>query len=327
MRMNGSGYPQPQFKREQYICLNGTWEFEEGNAVFKEKLDRVIEVPFSPESVLSGIGKTDFLTECTYARTIEILPEDIRERLVLHFGAVDYAAEVFVNGCFVCRHEGGYTPFEADIAPFVHTGKNRIAVYVRDDVRENAPSGKQSAKRESYGCFYTRTTGIWQTVWLEKTPKKYIRSVRFFPDVEKAELKAELTVEGGGKAKISVYYDGREVGSAEEEIYYRHTFEIALTEKHLWEVGQGRLYTVMLAFENDRVESYFGLREIRLDGRKFLLNGKSVFQRLVLDQGFYPDGIYTLPSEGAAERDIRLAMELGFNFGNTDSVSVKADST
>lgn len=310
MTIKTDTHPCPQFKRTNYTSLNGVWRFE---SVGEKKLSAEIVVPFCPESALSGIGETDFLTDCVYSRTIEIAPEDLNGRLALHFGAVDYIAEVFVNGHFVCRHQGGYTPFEADIAPFAHAGQNRLEVRVHDDARENTASGKQSAKQQSYGCFYTRTTGIWQSVWLERTPRNYLRSVRFFPDVSRCAVDVELVAEGGGTAQIAVFYDGREVGRAAGEVGYRRTFRIALEEAHLWEVGNGRLYTVSIALDDDRVESYFGLREVRFDGRRFLLNGKSVFQRLVLDQGYYPDGVYTPADDEAMIRDIRLGLELGFN--------------
>lgn len=308
-------YPNPQFKRESYRCLNGKWEFEISPWEGKTNcaLASEIEVPFCPESALSGIGHTGFIGDCVYSRVVELTEEDLKERLVLHFGAVDYMAAVYVNGREAIRHTGGFTPFEADIAPLSRAGKNRITVCVHDDAGEKIPSGKQSEKPESYGCFYTRSTGIWQTVWLERTPKSYIRSVRFFPDPERGEVKAETVVEGEGELGIRVLYEGREVGRASGYNAYRKTLTIPLSETHLWEVGKGRLYDVELTFGEDRVNSYFGLRSVCYKDGKFLLNGKSVFQRLALDQGYYPDGIYTAPSAEAMERDIRLSLALGFN--------------
>ena len=313
--MERSEHPNPQFRRENFTSLNGEWEFEIGKGDRKGDLplSSLIRVPFCPESKLSGVGNTDFIYDCTYAKTFTLSERDLKERLVLHFGAVDYEAVVFVNGREVCRHRGGYTPFEADIAPYAQAGENRIVVRVHDDVTRNQPTGKQSDERNSHGCFYTRTTGIWQSVWLERTPVNYVRSVRFFPDAEKGALKAEINTEGGGRAKIRVLYQGREAGVAEKEIYYRGILKVSLSEKHLWEIGAGRLYDVEITFGEDKVYSYFGLRSVGFEGRKFLLNGKSVFQRLVLDQGYYSDGIYTAPSVEAMQRDIRIARELGFN--------------
>ena len=166
-------HPNPQFKRKSYECLNGAWGFETGKGEGKKnaELSSVIQVPFCPESALSGIGNTDFITDCVYTRLIDVSPSDLEGRLAVHFNAVDHTAEVYLNGEKAGVHEGGYTPFECDLAPFARVGKNRLTVCVHDDVRENVPSGKQSKSRESFGCFYTRTTGIWQTVWLERTPK------------------------------------------------------------------------------------------------------------------------------------------------------------
>ncbi len=308
-------HPNPQFRRESYECLNGTWEFELGAAERKTNvpLKSVIEVPFCPESELSGVNNTDFIADCVYSRLIEVKETDLSGRLVLHFGAVDYKAEVYVNGVKAGGHEGGYTAFEIEITLFVKVGQNRITVAVHDDINDNVPSGKQSRKRESFGCFYTRVTGIWQTVWLERTPKSYIKQVKFYPNIADGSVGVELITEGEEATEINVFYDGRQVGSASGDGYYRHHYEIKLSETHLWEVGKGNLYDVTIKFGGDEVRSYFGLREVGYEGRKFLLNGKSVFQRLVLDQGYYPKGIYTAPYVEDMKRNIALAVGLGFN--------------
>ena len=217
-------HPNPQFERENYDCLNGPWEFSYGNVHGRENValnDLTIEVPFCPESELSGIHNTDFITDCVYSREIEVRESDLDGRLVLHFGAVDYKAEVYVNGIKAGEHEGGYTAFETEITPFVKVGKNRITVAVHDDITENVPSGKQSRKRESFGCFYTRVTGIWQTVWLERTPKAYVKSVKFYPNIINGSVKVELITEGKAATSITVYCDGKVMGKAEGEGYYR----------------------------------------------------------------------------------------------------------
>ncbi len=309
-------HPNPQFERKSYECLNGVWEFEKGEydeSVQSRRLASEIEVPFCPESKLSGIGDTDLFTDCIYARDIEVSAEDLKGRLFLHFGAADRVATVYVNGKKAGTHEGGYTAFSVEITPYVKTGKNRIAVSIHDDVRENYPSGKQVKEALPHGCFYTRVTGIWQTVWLEHTPEEYVKSVKFYPDAENCRVKTELITEGKGHTEISVYYEGRRVGYAEGDGYYRQNFEIELSEKRLWEPGHGRLYDVKIKFGNDEVGSYFGLRDVRYDGKKFLLNGKSVFQRLVLDQGYYGAGHYTAPDTETMKKDIRLGLSLGFN--------------
>lgn len=308
-------HPEPQFRRDSYECLNGKWEFVFGPGEGRTNcaLAASINVPFSPESELSGIGERGFFTQCVYSRLLYLNEGDLKNRLALHFGAVDYLAEVYLNGELLCRHEGGYTPFVAELNSAARAGENRITVVVRDDVRDNVPSGKQSAKENSFGCFYTRTTGIWQTVWLERTPHEYIRSVRFFPDAKHTLVSAEICTQGEGTVAVRVCYEGRTVGQIETQIAFRKRIEIPLSERHLWEIGAGRLYDVEITFGEDRVYSYFGLRDVRYDGRKFLLNGKSVFQRLVLDQGYYPDGVYTAPTVEAMQRDIELSLALGFN--------------
>lgn len=315
MNVYRTEHPNPQFERENYRCLNGVWGFSYGKVCGRENcaLDGTIEVPFCPESALSGIGDTTLHTDCVYSREIEVLPQDVEGRLWLKFGAADYRADVYVNGISVGGHTGGYTAFGVEITPYVKTGKNRITVAVHDDVRENVPSGKQTAKPESFGCFYTRVTGIWQTVWLERTPIAYIKNVKFYPDPQNAKVKVELSVEGEGDAHVRVTYRGREVGRAAGAVCGKRAWEIALSETHLWEEGCGRLYDVTVAFGDDTVKSYFGLRSVECKDKKFFLNGKSVFQRLVLDQGYYPRGIYTAASVEEMRADIVRATSLGFN--------------
>lgn len=311
--MYRSEYPQPQFQRDEFTVLNGQWHFSVPDLKNVKGFESTIEVPFCPESKLSGIGYTDFISEGEYRRTFTVDYLREGERLVLNFGAVDYAAHVYVNGQKVGQHRGGFTPFGFDIAPYVTIGENEITVKVYDDVTDNLPSGKQSAKRNSYGCFYTRVTGIWQTVWLERTPADYVRTVKFFPDIHNCSVRAELDVEGERDAEITVFYNGRKVGSATGKAEGKTEFNIELSEKHLWEPGYGRLYDVEIRYGDDKVKSYFGLREVRFSGMKFMVNDSSVFQRFVLDQGYYPDGLYTAPSDQAFIDDITSAIKLGYN--------------
>jgi len=323
-------YPRPQFVRKDWLNLNGEWEFEIDNSISGEArglnksscLKDKIVVPFCPESRLSGIGNTDFMNCVWYRKEVELSEEWLQgvqgngERIVLHFGAVDYKTTVYVNGSVVGTHIGGYSSFSLDITEYIDVaGKNVITVCAVDDVRsKKQPAGKQSAKYESYGCFYTRTTGIWQTVWLEKLPKNHIASMKIYPDVENTSVRISAMVVGSGTLKVKASYAGKPMGEASVKTLGGLTDVILpLTEKHLWEVGEGRLYDLELEFEGDYVSSYFGLRSVKMDGMRFLLNGKSVFQRLVLDQGFYPDGIYTAPTEEALIKDIEISMAAGFN--------------
>lgn len=313
--MYRSEHPNPQFERSYYVSLNGTWDFVIGKDAgrLNQPLPDRIEVPFCPQSELSGLGITDFIDDCVYSRLITVREEDLAGRLVLHFGAVDYEAKVYVNGQYVTSHVGGYTAFEADITAAVHLGENRITVTVHDDMRENIPSGKQTRKQRSFGCFYTRTTGIWQSAWLERTPKIYLKRVKYYGDIKECSVRVELEAEGSAPAQIRISYGGRTVGMAQGEVAFRRSFQIPLSEKHLWKLGEGNLYDVEIVLGEDRVQSYFGLREVKYEGRKFLLNGESVFQRLVLDQGYYAKGIYTALSVELMRQDIERGMALGFN--------------
>lgn len=323
MNIPRAEHPNPQFERQKWTNLNGEWQFEidheksgaEREFYKRTELNDKIIVPFCPESELSGIGHKDFMASVWYRRSFSLTPEQMSGRVLLHFGAVDYEAIVYINQKEIGRHRGGYTSFSFDITEFAQEGENVLTVCAIDDVRSGKqPSGKQSEKHHSYGCYYTRTTGIWQTVWLEYVPKKYIKSVKFYPDVENCKLTVMAETVGVGKVEVFTSYEGKDTGAA-EAVSYGGTvcMEIPLSEKHLWEVGQGRLYDVTLQFGEDKVSSYFGLRSVRLDGMKFLINGKPVFQRFVLDQGFYPDGIYTASTDEALVKDIRLSMEMGFN--------------
>ncbi|MBO5726210.1 MAG: beta-galactosidase, partial [Clostridia bacterium] len=246
---------------------------------------------------------------------INLTEENLSGRVFLHIGASDYETDVWVNDTFVGKHKGGYTSFAFDITNAANIGDNLITIRALDDTRScKQPSGKQSHKFKSFGCYYTRTTGIWQSVWLEFVPENYIKNFRFYTDVENASVTAVIEAKGNANAEMSVFYEGRLVGTAKTENGGDNfTLSTALSEKHLWELGKGRLYDVTIKYGEDVVKSYFGLRTATMSGNKFLLNGKSVYQRLVLDQGFYPDGVYTAPTEQDLINDIKISMDAGFN--------------
>ncbi len=317
-------HPTPQFERENWRCLNGVWDFEYDQGVSGEarglhkpdaEYSLKINVPFCPESALSGIGNTDFINSVWYKRTVDISKDDLRNRVLLRFGAVDYEATVFVNGSEAFSHKGGYVGFSGDITDYLTEGENVITVRAIDDTRDRMiPSGKQCRRYHSEGCSYTRTTGIWQPVWLEFVPAARIIRTRYETDPESAVVNVTATVSGAGTLRAEAFYEGRPVGEAETVTAGDSAvLSIKLSERHLWEIGHGRLYDLVLTFGEDRVKSYFGLRSVALDGYRFLLNGKSVFQRTILDQGFYPDGIYTAPSDADLLADIDRSMALGFN--------------
>ena len=322
-------HPNPQFERKSWVNLNGKWDFgfdyQKSGFRFSDSENAVLEiyksceypykinVPFCPESCLSGLGYTGFITRAWYRKKLEIKKKN--SLVFLNIGAADYLTTVLVNGKPAGRHSGGYTPVRFEISKLVRDGENEIFILCEDNVKSPLICrGKQSERKKSHGCDYTRTTGIWQTVFIEYVPTAHIKSFRFYPNINNCSV--TVFAEFIGKADFScrVLYGGKAVGTLKRKgVAGNSFFEIPLSEKHLWEPGKGRLYDVELTFGEDKVKSYFGLREIRLDGFRFLLNDKSVFQRLVLDQGFYKDGIYTAPSDEAMIKDIALSMKCGFN--------------
>ena len=329
MNMYNKEHHNPQFERKNWVNLNGEWDFgyKKANIGFKfsENESRAlkiyaennyaykINVPFCIESILSDIGCTDFVNLVWYRKKVVIHKNDCR--VFLHIGAADYLTTVLVNSKPAGRHKGGYTSFSFDITDYAVDGENEIFILCEDNVKSPfVMRGKQSERRESHDCDYTRTTGIWQSVWIEYTPQNYVENFKIYPDSENACVAISAVLKGRDDFSCEVFYDGRLVGSAEKKNCISNVFaEISLAETHFWEVGNGRLYELKIKFGKDEVFSYFGLRNVALDGYKFLINGKSVFQRLVLDQGFYKDGIYTAKDDEELRRDIELSMSLGFN--------------
>ena len=317
-------HPNPNFKRNDYIILNGEWDFEfdfgdsgkERNLFsFDAEFSKKINVPFCPESELSGIGYKDFMAAVWYKRTVEITEEQLKGKAFIVFGAVDFHASVYVNGEFAGDHFGGYTSFRIDATKFLKAGVNVITVCAQDDTRSPLQArGKQSELVYSHDCDYTRTTGIWQTVYMEFCPENYIKSVKYYPNITDGTLTIHAELVGNGTFSAAAFWDGKDVGSASTDtLGQTATLTLNLSEKHLWEVGKGGLYSLNLSFGGDEISSYFGLREVKLTDNAININGEPVFQRLVLDQGFYPDGIYTAPSAEALKNDILLSMEVGFN--------------
>ena len=335
-------HPLPQLERANWMNLNGTWEFEidygksgrnrriyENVETSMPALSKSITVPFCPESDLSGIGHKDFMN-CVWYRKVITIPDNWLEgNVFLHFGAVDYKSYIYVNGKEVGEHIGGYTSFKFNISAYLTKGENVITLCADDDIRSGRQTeGKQCGNFYSMGCHYTRTTGIWQTVWLEYMPKSYIDQVKYYPDPDNSCVTIAAVVCGSGVLTATASYGGKEMGKVSgTAVGGLLNLRLDLSERHLWEVGNGRLYDLTLelvpskalsgvsdkAEATDVIKSYFGLRSLRLEGMKFLINGKSVFQRLVLDQGFYPDGIYTAPTEEAMINDINISLAAGFN--------------
>ncbi|MDA3963749.1 MAG: beta-galactosidase [Planctomycetota bacterium] len=327
-------YPRPQMVRDDWLCLNGDWQFaiDSGDSGFErglvtQELEGRITVPFCPESELSGIGNTDFLESVWYRRTETIPANWAGKQVMLHFQAVDYDATVWVNGTEVARHRGGFAPFSADITSLAAPGTEAtIVVRARDDHRQSKPLGKQASTFGNHGCHYTRTTGIWQTVWLEPVAASHLERPRITPDLAGSRILIEqaVTARGAGmRVRARLLAAGTEVASCERSLDFDLALQLDLpiSDKHrrTWSPADPFLYDLDLELLDDKgavvdsVRSYAGLRAVAIRGQAVLINGEPVFQRTVLDQGFYPDGIWTAPSDQALIADIELSMQAGFN--------------
>ena len=321
-------HPRPQFVRENWMNLNGEWDFlfDFGNSGVERELYRTerftnaeprkIIVPFCPESRLSGIGYVDWMAAVWYHRSVSISCEQFAGRVILHFGAVDYHSILWINERKVGEHRGGYSSFEYDVTEFLHEGENDIVLYAEDDNRsKHQPFGKQSNKFYSHACSYTRTTGIWQTVWMEFVPKNYIRYAKITPFVQDGRAMVDIEAVGGREVKAVAYFEGCAVSEASAKVAGGNASVILeIPEPHLWDVGVPNLYDLTLTLDGeDTVQSYFGMRSVELKTDGIYLNGKPLYMRTILDQGFNPEGIYTAPSDEFLKHDIELTMDLGFN--------------
>lgn len=327
-------YPRPQFRRDEWLNLNGEWtcEFDfsgsgrERGLTDSRGFSRKILVPFCPESRLSGIGFTDFIPHLFYQRFL-FIPESWRgKKILLRFGAVDYQCEGFIDGKSTGSHAGGSTSFVFDITSLVRPGGTHSLVLAVDDNTRSGvqPLGKQSIGLRSAGCFYTRTTGIWQTVWMEALDPDALSSCKIIPDpAGKAFHFTPLFLRErfGRKLRISLHENGKTIAEKTAPGVSGISVPLDLAENNvrLWSPEDPFLYDVSYEVLDpsgkvlDRVESYAGLRETHIEGDRIFLNGKPVFLRFVLDQGFYPDGLWTAPSDKALKHDIELALAAGFN--------------
>ncbi len=324
-------HPRPDFRRESWLNLNGEWQFEVDSQAEGEQrgwcsgrdLAQRIVVPFCPESKLSGLSlATNYIPQVWYRRHFQV-PAALRsKRLLLHFGAVDYTARVWLNGQFLGEHCGGYTPFAFEVTNGLRDGNNELVVHVTDELRSGLqPAGKQSYVK-SEGCVYTRTTGIWQTVWLEAVGETYLSEFSLTPDLDGGRIIVQSSLNGPTKGvtlRVRAYADGHLVGEGTAPAAWRSTMAVLKLKRIVpWQAGKPFLYDLTLDTLRggkvvDSVHSYCGLRKITIEGNRFLINDRPVFQRLVLDQGFHPDGIYTAPSDEALRHDIELSMAAGFN--------------
>jgi beta-galactosidase/beta-glucuronidase len=316
-------YPQPQFQREEWLNLNGWWDFEfDEDSANGSRFGRPILVPFCFESPKSGIGDPGFHARVWYRRTFVVPQAWAGRRVLLHFGAVDYRAEVWVNGQRAGEHEGGHTPFRFDITDLLAPGTNELTVRVEDPPRDRfIPRGKQHWQEKSESIFYKRTTGIWQTVWLEPVSESWLEGVRIGSTLGgSVTFDANICNPGSDLRFVArVSYQGREVATgiaaADESQAVAAAF---VRDPKWWSPVAPELYDVTFELRRgeeviDRVQSYFGFRSVSTHEGRVQLNGAPLYLKMVLDQGYWPETNITPPSDEAIQYDIRAAKEMGFN--------------
>ena len=328
-----SEYPRPQFERECWVNLNGTWTYSfdfgqtgaDRNFRNSKGFDGKITVPFCPESSLSGVKHTDFIPCIWYQRTITVPETWGGKNILLNFGAVDYDATIFIDGKKVGRHCGAGSSFSLDITKFVKAGSSaNLVIQVKDNLRGGKqPGGKQSTGYYSAGCNYTRVTGIWQTVWMEAVCPEALKQVFATPDIDQQQLvvRPEFYAEGNGcTLTVQVFDEKQKLVSTKTAPATNNTvIVLPIKNPKLWTPETPNLYDVIYTVRDakgnvlDKVKSYAGMRKIHLAGGYFYLNNKPYYQRLVLDQGFYPDGIWTAPTDEALKHDIEMSKAVGFN--------------
>jgi len=320
-------YPRPIMERPDWLNLNGLWEYAitKAGASRPEKFDGQILVPFAVESSLSGVQKTvGSENELWYKRSFTVPSTWKNKQILLHFGAVDWKTEVFVNKIKIGSHQGGYTPFSFNITPFLNkSGQQELSVKVWDPSDKGyQPRGKQTSRPE--GIWYTAVTGVWQTVWLEPVSEKFIEQVKVTPDIDKNRITIEVNTEATNYSDVIevTVLDGHEkIASAKASAGQK--LEIAIPNARLWSPDSPFLYNVEAALisngkESDRVDSYFAMRKVSSKRDKngivrLQLNNKDLFQFGPLDQGWWPDGLYTAPTDEALKYDLVKTKDFGFN--------------
>ncbi|NLM54607.1 MAG: glycoside hydrolase family 2 [Firmicutes bacterium] len=337
-----SEYPRPHFVRNQWQTLNGPWFFafddrDQGivQEWFRNPLPNgvQIEVPFCYQSPYSGVNIQEVHEIVWYQREFTLPPEWEGKGILLHFGAVDYHAIVWINGHLAGENKGGYASFTLDIAPFLCSGANTITVRVVDRPLTSQPRGKQKARYENFGCWYTPVTGIWQSVWLEAVGGTYLDHVRMVPDIDKGTLCIDYWLSGfepGLTLKCDVSLDGQQVASLTTDIEEKHTFfsdiiprrdgvlTLEIPDAQLWWPESPVLYDVKFTLLKgsqvlDEVQTYAGMRKVHAENGKIYLNNEPYYLRMILDQGFWPEGVYTPPSIDAIRYDVEMTKAFGFN--------------
>ena len=296
--------------------------------VDKLSWDRTIRVPFCYESELSGIGSDAPSRSVWYRRSFAVTEEECSATVLLHFGAVDYRARVWVNGQYVGTHEGGFTPFAFEVQQYLHKGENTLVVKAEDSYSRELPRGKQMCGRRPCSCFYRNTTGIWQSVWLEFTGCDYITDIRITPDLDRnrADFVIRINGEHPSEIALTIRKESQVIGTMtvaceSKNICCSFGFQengVFSVENLYWTPEKPNLIDVEVTLihdgkKYDTVSTYFGMRKIHVCGEEIYLNNSPLYQRLVLDQGYWPEGLMTAPSDEAIRRDVEMTKELGFN--------------
>lgn len=312
-------YPRPQMVRKSYMNLNGYWDY----AINKEKdtpeiYDGKILVPFSPEAFLSGVHRQTKPDEYLHYKREFIISEDfINQRVLLHFGAVDQICFVSINENIVGKHIGGYLPFTFDVTNYIKKGVNTITIVVKDYSDTSFFSrGKQKLERK--GMWYTAQSGIWQTVWLESVPKYYIKSVKIDTDYDSGDIYFHVNINKHIRKNISIKIYDEDKLIVESQFWSNEKSAVHLSNFKSWSPEFPYLYNVEIEMDQDKVCTYFAMRKYSIEKDKrgvnrFMLNNRPYFHNGVLDQGYWPDGLYTAPSDEALYYDIAKMKELGFN--------------
>lgn len=321
-------YPRPQFVRKEWLCLNGEWEF----SFDVDSFDKKITVPYVYQSKLSGIGGNEPHEVVWYRKKID-LPEEMSDKeIILHFGAVDYSCKLWVNGVFITEHIGGHISFEVNITSVLQEKENIIILQVTDEPADlEVPRGKQYWKDNSEGIFYTRSTGIWQSVWIEAVDKIHLAKVFLTPDLDNMQLgvQYELSSDKATVLRTEIYYEEKLMAVNTTDLLRKEgSYKVFLDQQLLkswnvqedlvWTPENPRLFDVKFVVyegerETDTVSSYFGMRKVSIENGKFLLNNRPYYQKLLLDQGYWEDSLLTAPTDEAFVKDIELAKSMGFN--------------
>lgn len=327
-RVPRSEYPRPNFRRDNWLCLNGEWDFSIG----EKTLDRKIMVPYACETALSGIEDKGFHKTVWYRRKFTLPGEMGGKRILLHFGAVDYQCDVWVNGQYIRSHTGGQTSFEADITDAVdQTGDNTIELKAEDDYRDmEMPRGKQFWELNSRSIFYSRTTGIWQTVWLEAVDPLYLVSCHITPEFDRRAVRFEYQLSETAKGiAFDISFQGTAAANltvAPQSCKGSVTIGLDQTGLQAWNFQEDLAWTpenprlfdaeITVYGENgitDCVDTYFGMRKVSIENGRFMLNNREYYQKLVLDQGYWEQSLLTAPGDEDFIKDIQLTKAMGFN--------------